>query len=312
MTDVTDASRPSYGLMTPTFFVAGETCDLARLQEAARCADEYGFDTIWVGDHLIGRRPNLEAMVTLGVLAGCVQRASIGTNVLQLPLRRAIDVSKSIETLAYLTRGRLILGIGVGGEWEAEWAAAGVERQTRGRRCDEALEALNWYRDGQNRTGRFFASPGVAVQPQGPYKIWVGGRSNAAIERACRHDGYIGTWLSPSRIQAIRAQVTSIRGNIDNFGFGLQVFVRIDEDESAARREARDAVGEVYGIDPAPLERYLVTGTPQNVAAACAELQSVGIRHLSFFLMGSDWSTQVRRLCTEVLPLLNSEKDGRS
>src|SRR4051794_1550484 len=112
-----------------------EPCGFERLAEAAMLGDEHGFETLWVGDHLLFSAPILDATVAVATLGALTKRVNVGTNVLQLPLRRPIDVAKAYSSLSFVTGGRVILGIGVGGHFEPEWMAAGVDRRQRGALC---------------------------------------------------------------------------------------------------------------------------------------------------------------------------------
>src|SRR5919106_2330727 len=125
--------RLSFGLMTPTLFVA-EPCNAETIREAARIADDSKVDILWVGDHLLFNVPLLDPIIALGALAMHTERVRLGTNVLQLPLRNPLAVAKQFATLSYLTEGRIVMGVGVGGEYEPEWIGAGVDPRERGRR----------------------------------------------------------------------------------------------------------------------------------------------------------------------------------
>lgn len=301
------------GLMAPTLFTA-EPCDVDRLRLAAQLADDSGCEVVWVGDHLLWHVPMLEALTTLGALAGMIRTAAVGSNILQLPLRRPLDVAASVATLQFLTSGRVVLGVGVGGEFEPEWEAAGVNPRTRGRRADEALDALRWYWRGEEAEGSFFTSPGIRIRPDvsTPPPIWVGGRSDAAVSRAARCDGYLGVWLSPRRITSIRDQIAAERGSLDGHRTALQVFTRLGSDADLARDEALAAMAETYGIDPAPFEKYVAAGSPEDVAEFCARYADVGVDHISFYLVGEGWDEQAQWLVESVVPLVQQTEGART
>jgi alkanesulfonate monooxygenase SsuD/methylene tetrahydromethanopterin reductase-like flavin-dependent oxidoreductase (luciferase family) len=297
-----------FGLLVPTV-MESEPCDLEQLRAAARLAEDHGFEALWVGDHLLYRFPILDATVAVSMLASMTTRVRVGTNVLQLPLRRPIDVAKSFATVSYLSGGRVILGVGIGGDFEPEWVAAGVERRQRGARCDEAIEALGWLWDGLAKENTSFASPGVAVAPApigGRIPIWVGGRSDAAVRRAARCDGTLSMFVSPARYRQIRQQILDLRGDDPAFTFGLELLARIDDDPERARRAVRGVI-ERYQMDPG-VERYTPAGRPEDVAAVIADFAEAGVEHVSVYLPGGNWLDQAERLATEVMPLLT----GRS
>jgi alkanesulfonate monooxygenase SsuD/methylene tetrahydromethanopterin reductase-like flavin-dependent oxidoreductase (luciferase family) len=292
--------------MTPTLFVA-EPCDLRRLREAAKLADESSIDVLWVGDHLLYNVPVLDAMVSLGVLASETNNVHIGTNVLQLPLRQPLTVAKAFATLSFLTRGRVVMGVGVGGEYEPEWIGAGVDLRERGKRCDEALLMLDHYWKGSKHDGVFFAAPGVPLQPEPVAKIpiWIGGRSEAAHARAARNDGYIGLMLSVRGFAEARARILDLGGDRDGFAFGLQLMTRIGRSRDEAADVVCKGLGRIYAADPQTFDRYVAAGTPDQVADFVHGYVEQGLNHASFYLHGEDWKQQASRLVDEVLPLLS-------
>lgn len=293
--------------MVPTLFVA-ESCDLNRIREAAELADESGVDVLWVGDHLLYNVPLLDPIITLGVLASQTKRVRIGTNVLQLPLRNPLTVAKEFATLSYLTGGRVVMGVGVGGEYEPEWVGAGVNLRERGKRCDEALRMLHHHWDGNGEAGVFYDAPGVSVEPRPvrPIPIWIGGRSHAAYARASNHDGYIGYMLSVRRFAEARNEILNRGADPDRFTFGLQLMTRIEDTREQAVEAACGALAKVYGVNPKAFERYVAAGTPEQVVEFVQSYVDEGLTHASFYLHGPDWSHQATLLASEVLPLLSA------
>lgn len=303
----------SFGLMVPTLFVA-ESCDLNRIREAAELADESGVDVLWVGDHLLYNVPLLDPIITLGVLASQTKRVQIGTNVLQLPLRNPLTVAKEFATLSYLTGGRVVMGVGVGGEYEPEWVGAGVNLRERGQRCDEALRMLHHHWDGNGAAGVFYDAPGVSVEPRParPIPIWIGGRSDAAYARASNHDGYIGYMLSVRRFADARNEILNRGADPNRFTFGLQLMTRIEDTQEQAVETACGALAKVYGVNPKAFRRYIAAGTPEQVVEFVQSYVDEGLTHASFYLHGPDWSHQATRLVSEVLPLLSAAEPSTS
>lgn len=295
----------SVGLMTPTLDIV-ESCDMDRLRDAARIAESGNIDVLWVGDHLLWHVPILDVTVALGVLAAETKRVTLGTNVLQLPLRSPIYTAKSFATLSYLTGGRVLLGVGVGGEYEPEWRAAGVNVRERGRRANEALRMLRKLWAGEREVGAFYEAPGVPLEPRpvGPIPIWVGGRSEAAYRRAASQDGYLGYMLTPDRFAEARQRVVDAGELGPDFAFGIQFMTRIGDTRERALSEAVTSLSRTYNTDPRPFEKYVAAGTPQDVAAFIQSFVDRGLTHASFFLHGQEWPDQAERLTNEVLPLL--------
>lgn len=304
------SSSVGFGLLVPTL-AEFEPCGLADLRAAAELGDRADLDVLWVGDHLMYSAPILDSTVAVSVLGALTSRVKVGTNVLQLPLRRPVDVAKSFASLSYLTQDRVILGVGVGGGFEPEWAAAGVSLRERGVRCDEAIEALHWYWSGETRHGRFAHSPGVAIDPPpvgGRVPVWVGGRAEAAVRRAARCDGSLNIWVSARRCALIREQITDLRyGRISDFVFGLELLAHVDDDPDRARRNTRGAITRL-NLDPDALEKYTAFGPPQDVAATVCDFLDAGVQHVSFYLPAEGWLHQATRVVDEVIPLVRATR----
>lgn len=302
---MTQRPRLGLGLMTPTVFSV-EPFDLDGLRTAAEIGDEGGYECVWVGDHLLWHAPVLDPFVCLGILAAHTRRANIGTNVFQLAMRPPVVTAKAVATLDYLTGGRVILGVGVGGEYKQEWIAAGVSVRERGARTNEALTMLEALWAGQPASGRFYDAPGVPLEPSPRAKvpIWVGGRSEAALRRAARCDGYIGYLLSVRRFAQTREQLIGFGVDAERFRFGLQIMTRIGSNKEEASKTAVAALSSTYGMDASPMGRYVAAGTPEDVAEVVGSYVEQGLNHASFYLHGAGWIEQAQRLTEEVLPLL--------
>lgn len=302
---MTQRPRLGVGLMTPTVFSV-EPLDLEGLRAAAKIGDDGGYECVWVGDHLLWHAPVLDPFVCLGILAAHTRRANVGTNVFQLAMRAPVVTAKAFATLDYLTGGRAILGIGVGGEYEPEWVAAGVSPRERGARTNEALTMLDALWAGEPVSGDFYEAPGVPLEPKPAAKvpIWVGGRSEAALRRAARCDGYIGYLLSARRFTEMREQLMGFGVDAECFRFGLQIMTRIGATKEEASRVAVDALSSTYGMDASPMGRYLAAGAPEDVAEIVSGYVEQGLNHASFYLHGPGWLEQAQQLTQEVLPLL--------
>ena len=219
------------------------------LLAGARAAESRGFESLWITDHIAippddaegsnGRY--LDPLVTLGVLAGATEKIALGTGVLILPYRPALPTAKQVATLQELSRGRLLLGVGIG--WmDPEFRALGIDRHSRGRDSDEILEFLNGA----------FASPDDVVEAHGqPFlfrpnppapPIYIGGRAPHALERALRHRaGWLPMVNKPeqlaedlARFEALAAQSGQRRGPVTVLS-GLPVE---RPDEARSRLEA--------------------------------------------------------------------------
>ena len=169
-----------------------------------------GYDSLWVGDHVSFAVPVLDPLLQLAQAAVVSRRLTLGTSVYLLPLRHPAPVAKQVATLDHLTEGRLIFGVGVGGEFPKEYEVCGVPHNERGARLAEGIAVLRklWSGEKASHTGRFYG-PFTDVpmrppprQPGGP-PIWCGGRTDAALRRTGRiGDGYLTYVVTPDMYRA--------------------------------------------------------------------------------------------------------------
>src|SRR5580692_6600485 len=189
-------TEPAEGPWLPT---------IDEMQTLVSQIDRCGYDSIWVADHIWYPAAILDPLLQLAQAAVVSRRLLLGTAVYLLPLRHPVPVAKQVSTLDHLSEGRLIFGVGVGGEFPKEYEACGVPIRERGARLSEAMPMLRQLFTGTPVThqGRHYASfTEVPLQPparqaDGP-PIWCGGRSDAALARAGRlGDGWISYVITP-------------------------------------------------------------------------------------------------------------------
>jgi probable F420-dependent oxidoreductase len=191
----------------------GENTAPGELARRARAAEDAGFESIWVGDHIAlppdapddAYDPRLEAVVTLAHLAAVTTRVKLGFGVIILPQRQPVLLAKQLTSIDVLSSGRLIVGFGVG-YLQAELSALGASMADRGAMTDEHLAAIRvlWDEPPPEFAGRFVSFGGVIQRPrpvQRPHPpIIIGGESAAAYRRARQCDGWYGWELRPDQV----------------------------------------------------------------------------------------------------------------
>src|SRR6185437_15825058 len=103
------------------------------LVELVELVDRSGYDSLWVGDHVSFPLPILDPLLQLAQAAVVSRRLTLGTSVYLLPLRHPAPVAKQVASLDHMTEGRLIFGVGVGGEFPKEYEVCGVPHGERAR-----------------------------------------------------------------------------------------------------------------------------------------------------------------------------------
>jgi probable F420-dependent oxidoreductase len=284
----------------------------AALAELARRTEAAGFDSIWVADHLaFFGSPVMDPFQALAAFAAGSTELQLGTSVFVLPLRPAAQVAKATASLDLLSEGRLVLGVGVGGEFAGEFQASGVPVGERGRRMDEALSVLRhlWAGSGGAFGGRFSTIPeGMRLnplpsRPQGP-PVWIGGRADAAIRRAAAvGDGYLGFLLDApafaKRMRQLRALAAERGRDPAAIVAGLVTFAHVARDAEAAIDAVTRRLEANYGVPMrAAVERYGVVGTREQCIARVRSLAAAGVEHLVLAspFRGAEFDEQLEEL----------------
>ena len=212
--------------------------DPAVLREVAQLAEELGYDSVLIGDHVIPPRsittpfplkmehppwhvyqeqdwPDCFAM--LGFLAASTTRVRLGTSVIILPYRHPAVVAKMIATLDRLSGGRIICGVGIG--WlREEFEFLGVPFAERAAMSEEYIAVMKalWAGEQPPGAGRYVTieqavnfGPLPVQKPHPP--LWVGGNSLAALRRVARWgDGWQPVYLPPPVIEQKLGQLRAL------------------------------------------------------------------------------------------------------
>jgi probable F420-dependent oxidoreductase len=287
----------------------GELANANALGALAAEAEALGFDSLWAGDHIAFPAPILDPLQVLACFASHTHRVRLGTCVYLLPLRHPTSVAKMVASLDFISAGRMIFGVGVGGEFPGEFQASGVPLNERGARTNEAITALRRLWQGEDgHAGRFFRIDPVRLKPPpaqaGGPPIWIGGRSDAALRRAaCYGDGYVGYLLSP---ESFRERMARIRALADDQGraeqpitAALMTFAVVDPDRGTALQRAGAILGTMYGRSmESAAARYCIAGTAEDCRAAAQRYADAGVEHLVItpLAYGGGTSEQVRAL----------------
>lgn len=295
-------ARARWGIVAPTFdpYGSGKPPPVV---PCARRVEELGFDAVWVGDHLVCPAPVLDALCALSGVAVATSRVSLGISVLQLGLRHLVWTAKQLATIDALAPGRLRLGVGVGGEFEEEFEAAGARLQSRGARLDEMLDLLpallRAERVDHDGVHVSVHSPALLPAPASLPPLSVGGRSDKALQRAARRaDQWIGIWHSASTLAARRERLAELA---ESYGrrapsVAMVILVNVNDDPEVARQETAAALNGQYRMPLQAVERWSALGPAGQVAEILGAYTDAGVSDLVLLPTSPEPLAQYERL----------------
>ncbi|MBI2764753.1 MAG: LLM class flavin-dependent oxidoreductase [Chloroflexi bacterium] len=284
-----EARAPSVAVMMQAWDLRRNTTG-AMVLAAAQRAEALGLDGLCVGDHVTFYGFGNDGLITLTAIAAVTERIELKTAVYLLPLRHPVPVALQAAQVDQLSMGRLVLGIGVGGEDPHEFTSSGVNPHHRGARANEALQIIKrlWSEDHVTFAGRHFQLDDVTLYPKParPIPVFVGGRSDAALVRAGRYgDGYTGIWQSIERFKQAQEMILAAAAEAGRRPTDVEMGMQFWTSVAAGRDTARAAVARgmqgTYKLPFERFERYTPFGAARDVAEFIAPYVEAGARHVN-------------------------------
>ena len=257
------------------------------LRDMARAAEQAGFDSLWVGDHLLFRDPGLplrgpwEAWSVLAALAGITERVDLGPLVASVSFHNPAILAKKAATIDEISGGRLILGLGAG--WnEPEYRAFGFPFDHRVGRFEEAFAIIRGLlRDGEvDFAGRYHQARECVLLPaparKGGPPIMVGTTGPRMLRLAAQHADAWNAWFTWFGNR--REGIAAIRQKVD------AACVEVGRDPATLARTVAVLV-QVEGEDVArrggPQEKAPpLRGSPEELADQLRAFAAEGISHV--------------------------------
>ena len=284
--------------------------------EMVRVVERLGYDSVWTGDHVSFHNPMHDSLALLAAYASITTRVKLGTAVYLLALRPAAIAAKAAASVDVLSNGRLIFGVGVGGENPKEFELCGVPHRERGARVTEGIDVVRtlWRDTPASFEGRFSRFTGVSIDPkplQRPMPpIWVGGRSDAALARAGRQgDGWVSYVVQPERyaqsLDKIRAAAAGAGRSLDGFAAAHLAFITVGRDYASAKDAWVKSLSVRYAQDFGPLAgKYGIIGTPEQCAEQLEKFRAAGCNYFVMNPIGEpkDEREQLERIAADIVP----------
>jgi alkanesulfonate monooxygenase SsuD/methylene tetrahydromethanopterin reductase-like flavin-dependent oxidoreductase (luciferase family) len=280
--------------------ILGQPAEASRrlLERAA----ESGLDFLVVGDHLSFQGgQGFDGIVSAAFALAAHPTLPVLISVYQLALRHPLAVARQLSSIAQVAPGRLVLGVGAGGEDRMEVVNAGVDPATRGRRLDESIRVLRLLASGErvDFDGDFLELRQALVLPipSPAIPIVVGGRSEAALGRAAMlGDGWLPMFVSPRRfrdsVERIDELATSA-GRTLSISPTLSVWCGLDRDGDRARSLLAATLEHLYSRPYEDFRNLTCAGTPTEVAEALLLYIEAGCRDFSMLAVAESWESAV-------------------
>ncbi len=267
---VLDISEDSLDGRTPTF---------RDLREMAQIAEQAGFDSLWLADHLIYRFPNepesapWEALTMLSALAAVTTRISLGTLVLSTSFRPPAMLAKMADAIDEISEGRFILGLGAG--WhKPEYEAFGYPFDHLASRFDEAMQIIvPLLREGHvDFQGQYYEVRNCVLRPRGPSpagpRILVAGRRPRMLQLTARDaDAWNTAWHTDAAV---------VKERFDEL---TQVCATMGRDSSTVELTVGTEVRLQPRKEGVSTDRA-ISGRPEEIAERLRAFEDVGTQHL--------------------------------
>jgi probable F420-dependent oxidoreductase len=306
------ATNARIGFIIPGSF-SGKPPALSEFTEFFRRVDDLGFHALWVIDRLFHHISILEPLTLLTCAATVTSRIRLGTSVILFVLRNPVLMAKTTATLDYLSGGRLILGVSLGGR-DQEFEALGVPIKQRVSRLQEQLTVMRklWTEQQVTFHGRYYHLDNVNMEPKPLQKpgipILMGGRADAVLQRSAEQaDGWIaGGQGSPEAFheawQKVRGYAMAAGKDPDALDSGKLLYITVGADRKWCQEQLTAFTHAYYGPQY-DVGNNCVFGSPTECAAKIQGFIDAGAKTI---ILGPTWPDveQVTRIAREVVPQL--------
>ena len=309
----------AFGLLLPTreIVMSQEVPNFLQIIDLAEQAEALGFASVWAGDSVLAR-PRFEALTTLAAVAARTQRVQLGTAVLLPALRHPVVLANEVASLDLVANGRLILGMGIGGNNSTvaqEFAACGVSIARRVGLFEETITLMRrlWTEPEVTFQGRYFqvqsARLGLPPLRKSGVPLWLAGSVDNALRRVLRlGDGWLPISSSPHAFTADweRLQVfgQEMGRDAQDLHRCLYTTLNVNADVVQAERELRTFIESYYGISYEEQARRngLCAGSAEHCIAWLEAFIAAGAQSIMVRFGSPDQAGQLVRFARDVLP----------
>ena len=317
------------GMFAPTPYAGPE-----EIVRATKLAEDLGYDAVWAADFLSrtpdfpsydGDPPNwYEPLISLSYAAAVTTHIKLGTGVIMAPFREPVVLAKQAATLDRFSRGRLLLGLGLGAfRSEFENIHGLRPKANRGRMLDDSLALLQKLLNEEHPEGVSFQSRynhirDVSLNPrpaQRPLPLYIPGRTPASLERVAKwcHGVMFAAGAATTRIEALKPVLAEHNRSLDDIDVIAEADLSLADTQEAAQAEYWESYHGRTMVSRRGREGLLENnwiGTPQFVAEKISRLIEQGITHFYVLHTATDAVEksleQMQRFAEEVINKLRT------
>lgn len=303
-----------FGISIPQAFADG-TFDPVGQRRFLTRAEELGFESAWTQEQFLGTYPQLSPLEVLTYAAACTEQIRLGCAVFVSPLHHPIHLAKTLASVDQLSRGRLEVGLGVGGRREV-FSNFGIPLEDRVARFEEGLAVMRalWTESGVELDGRFWQLRDAGIEPkpfQKPHPpVWIGASHPNAVRRAVRlADGFFGagsvtTAQFTEQMEVVRDELRAQGRDPGDFPTAKRVYVAVDDDVDRAHDRLAVGLQRLYGLAPgSDYTAVAVFGPLDACLQGLRDVVDAGAQRLVLTPM-FDHLEQMEQLAADVVPQL--------
>ena len=287
------------------------------VKKVAREAEEIGYDSLWIADHLLNPRKGeqfgaLEAWTTITAIATCTKKINLGHAVLCQAFRYPAVLAKMATTLDEISQGRFIFSIGAG--WlEREFQAYGIPWVKHDELIEQAEEQIRlikalWTQDRVDFNGKHYQLVGGVLVPKPIQKpcppIWYGGNSEKSRQLVVKLNDVDCWFISAGSEEEIRQKIADMKSRVGKrkLEYATYAFALVAQTDE----EAEESIKKLCPSKPATVDWALKTGlvgSPDKIIKRIHNLEEAGINHIT--LMLSSTSKNMKTFNEEVIKRLH-------
>ena len=326
------STKLRFGLLLPHFC---EHASVEKCLEGAKRAEAYGFDSVWVRDHLVfephgiegSDNTHIEGLLLLAAIAATTKNISLGTS-MAICHRHPIHLAQLFAGLSAISDGRVIMGMGLGGfphEFAASGYPTGLEERAELVRSNVQICRRLWAGERVSYKNDYFNFTNVALKPTPvkPIPIWYGGGTPEACRRAVEYcDGWMPARTTLATFKRLMVYIHELcqKAGKPMINAAVMPFTSVSKNREPALSEinigsliaeanrfptwVKPPSGRFSKLDD--IRGLILAGTPADIARESRAYEEAGADQIVYDLRFryADWLEQIGLLGEEVLPAL--------